>query len=157
MESTPLISPTMDLLFFPLGLLFFIAWIIRRRKIRKKKIEVNKLTLKKPYTTSQIFGIIGILIFILPIFLSVGSILQKGLYILVLLLFVLIEFPNTVAIILKTLYFVSTTFCLFSGVYLVCEMMWPKRNVDKIIAIKAEQKIDSKAPKDHHKLPVQKS
>ena len=140
MESTPLISTTMDLLIGPLALLFFIAWIIWRRKIRRKKIKVNKLTLKKPYTTIQIFGIIGILLFILPIFWSVGVMLQKGLYLLIIFFIGWIGLPETVVMVIKTIYFVSTWFCLFSGVYLVCEMMWPKRTVDKSIAIKAEQK-----------------
>lgn len=140
MESTPLISPTMDLLIGPLALLLFIAWIFWRRKIRKKKMKVNKLTFKKPYTAIQIFGIIGILLFIVPVFWSVGVMLQKGLYVLVILFFGWIELPVTAVMVIKTIYFVSTLFFLFSGVYLICEMMWPKRTVDKIITIKDVQK-----------------
>jgi len=113
-----------------LTILFFITWIIRRRIIRRKRIKVDKLE-KRQYTTSQIFGIIGILIFILPIFYVVGVMLQKGLYVLYILLFGWVEFPNTVGMTIKTIFFVLTTFLLYTGVYVVCEMMWPNRFIDK--------------------------
>ena len=120
----------MDLLIFLLAILFTIVWIIRRRKIRRKEIKAKNLE-KRPYTTLQIFGIIGILVFILPIFWAVGAMLQKGLYILAILLFGWVELPKTISMIPKTIYFLSTMFLLFSGVYHVCEMMWPKRYLDR--------------------------
>ena len=99
--------------------------------MRMKKIKANQLE-KRPYTTRQILGIVGILIFLLPIFWIIGVMLQKGLYLLFILLFGWIEFHNTVYLVIKTIFFVLTTFLLFLGVYLVCEMMWPKRFIDKI-------------------------
>jgi hypothetical protein len=86
---------------------------------------------KKPYTIAQVFGIIGILFFILPVFRAVGIMLQKGLYFLAILFSGWIALPKTISIIIKTTFFVSTFF-LFSGVYLVCEMIWPKRYTDEI-------------------------
>jgi len=131
MDSTLFISPTMDIIIFPLTILFFIAWIIRRRIIRRKGIIVDKLE-KRPYTISQIFGIIGILFFILPIFYVVGVMLQRGLYILYILLFGSVKSPNTVDMTIKTIFYVLTTFLIYTGVYIVCEMMWPKRFIGKV-------------------------
>jgi len=131
MDSTLFISPTMDIIIFPLTILFFIAWIIRRRIIRRKRIIVDKLE-KRPYTISQIFGIIGILFFILPIFYVVGVMLQRGLYILYILLFGSVKSPNTVDMTIKTIFYVLTTFLIYTGVYIVCEMMWPKRFIGKV-------------------------
>ena len=130
MESPPLISPTMDILIFPLALIFFIVWIVRRRKKRNEKIKANGLV-KKPYTTSQIFGIIGILVFMLPISWIVVVMLQKGLYLLFILLFGWIKL-QIISIILKTIFFVFTLFLMFAGVYFVCEFIWPKRYLDKV-------------------------
>ena len=129
MESTPLISPTMDILILPLALTFFIIWIVRRRKKRNAEIKANGLV-KKPYTTSQIFGIIGILVFMLPISWIVVIMLQKGLYLLFILLFGWVKLA-VIIIPMKAIFFVSTTFLLFASVYLVCEFMWPKRYIDK--------------------------
>ena len=129
MESPPLISPTMDILIFPLALIFFIVWIVRRRKKRNEEIKANGLV-KKPYTTSQIFGIIGILVFMLPISWIVVVMLQKGLYLLFILLFGWIKL-QIISIILKTIFFVFTLFLMFAGVYFVCEFIWPKRYLDK--------------------------
>ncbi len=141
MESTPLISPTMDILILPFALTFFIVWIVRRRIKRNKDIKVNWLV-KKPYATSQIFGIIGILVFMLPISWIVVVMLQKGLYILFILLFGWIKL-QIIATIIKTLFFVSTTFLMFTGVYLVCEFIWPNRYLAEIKSIDKES-TDSK-------------
>ena len=141
MESSPLISPTMDILIFPLALIFFIVWIVRRRKKRNEKIKANGLV-KKPYTTSQIFGIIGILVFMLPISWIVVVMLQKGLYLLFILLFGWIKL-QIISTILKTIFFVSTTFLMFTGVYLVCEFIWPNRYLAEIKSIDKES-INSK-------------
>lgn len=130
MESTPFISPALDLFVFLLALILFFGWIVRRRKNRRREIEAKKLE-KRPYTTSQIFGIIGILIFILPIFWAVVVMLQKGLFLLFILLFGWIE-SQLVNIVIKTIFLVFTSFFMFLGVYLICELMWPKRYLEKI-------------------------
>ena len=130
MEKPPLITPTIDLLILPVALVFFLSWLVYRRKTRKEKIKASKLE-KKKYSTSQMFGIAGILVFILPIFWAVGVMLQKGLFVLFILLTGWIDAP-IVIIVLKTIFAVSTLFLLFTGVYLVCEFTWPNRYVAKI-------------------------
>ena len=147
MKSTQyMISQTMDLLIFFLAILFTIVWIIRRRKIRREEIKAKNLE-KRPYNTLQVFGMIGIIVFILPIFWAVGVMLQKGLYILAILLFGWIGLPNTISIIAKSIFFLSTYFLLFYGVFFVCEFMWPKRYI-AIGDLDSEKKDDKKsAPK----------
>ena len=144
MESPPLISPTMDILLFLLAITFFIILIVRRRKKRREEIWTNGLV-KRPYTTSQIFGIIGILVFILPIFWAVGVMLQKGLLLLFILFFGWITIPiiNTI---LKSIFLVSTCFFLFAGVYLVCEFLWPNRYVAEIKSVE-KTSVDPKMDK----------
>jgi hypothetical protein len=126
----------MDILILPLALTFFIVWIIRRRKKRKETIKSNGLV-KKTYTTSQIVGIIGILVFILPIFWVVGVMLQKGIHLLFILIFGWIKLPIFI-IPLKTIFFDSTLFLLFVFVYLVCEFIWPNRYVNGVESVDSD-------------------
>lgn len=137
MESQSLISPTMDILILPLALILFIIWIVRRRKKRIEEIKANRL-IKRPYTTNQIFGIVGILIFLLPIFWIVGVMLQKGLLFLFILLFGWIKLPIILTT-LKAIFIVSTSFLLFACVYLVCELIWPKRYVAEANSVDNER------------------
>jgi len=127
MESQPLISPTMDMHILPLALIFFIVWVVRRRIKRKKEIKTNRLV-KRPYTTYQTLGILGILLFLLPIFWVVGVMLQKGLLLLFILLFGWIKIPILITL-LKAIFFISTSFLLFVCVYLVCALIWPNRYI----------------------------
>ena len=129
MESHPIIPPVMSLPILLLALTFFIIWIVRRRKKRNEEINASGLV-KKPYTTSQIFGIIGILVFMLPISWIVVVMLQKGLYLLFILFFGWIKL-QIISTILKSIFFVSTFFLMFAGIYLVCEFIWPKRFINK--------------------------
>jgi hypothetical protein len=115
---------------------FFILWLVRRRKKRREEILTNKLV-KRPYTTIQIFGIIGILVFIVPIFWAVGVMLQKGLLLLFILFFSWIRLPIIITI-LKEILVASTLFLLIAGVYLVCEFIWPNRYVAGIKSIDSE-------------------
>lgn len=111
-------------LFIPIILV--IIWVVRRRKIKRKYSETDRE--KTKYTTIQIFGIIGILFFLLPIFWIVASALIKGIYILIILLIGWIELPTSVSTILKSITKGILMFLSFSGIYLICELLWPKRN-----------------------------
>jgi len=136
MESPPIIPPGMELPILLLALTFFIVWIVRRRKKRREAIRANRLV-KKPYATSQIFGIIGILVFILPIFWAVGVMLQKGLLFFFFLFFSWIRVPIIINT-MKTIFVFSNLFLLFAGVYLVCEFIWPNRYVAEIKSVDRE-------------------
>ena len=136
MEPTPMISATLEWLVFISTLVLFIVWIIRRRKKLKEEIKNNRLA-KKPYNTSQIFAIIGILVFLVPIFWVIGVMLQKGLIFLFILFFGWISSP-TIIIVLKTIFLISTLFLLFTGVYLVCELVWPNRYVSERKSVDSE-------------------
>lgn len=114
---------------FLLSFIFAIYWVIRRRRKIKRETFNDESTLK--YTKTQILGILGIVLFLMPIFLIVFSNLVRGVLILTLVFFRLIHIPELmisalIAVIVPFLYFL-----MLIGTYIVAEFIWPKKEILK--------------------------
>jgi Ca2+/Na+ antiporter len=109
-----------------LSLILFLVWLFRRRvKIKEERaVELEK---SGSYTTAQVFGIIGIFVFMLPIFYIVMSNLAKGVLFLLFFLFGLIPFPKLIRSLLEFIAGTSVNFIVLTGTYLLCEFIWPQK------------------------------
>lgn len=119
---------TIDPRIIPIALLLsfilFIVWVIRRRiKIRALK---NK-DFKGSFSALQIFGIIGIIVFMLPLFFIVASYLARGVVFILFFLFSLFHFPETIKLIFQCITYTGMLFGTFAGTYYLCEKIWPKK------------------------------
>ena len=109
-----------------LSIVLFLVWLFRRR-VKLKEERTVKLEKSASYTTAQVFGIIGIFIFMLPIFYIVMSNLAKGALFLFFFLFGLIPFPKLIRSLLELIAGTGVNFMVFTGTYLLCEFIWPQK------------------------------
>jgi hypothetical protein len=130
LSRDPIVSVNIDVLVFFLSIIASIAMIVIRRKKIKNHIIYNNLE-KTNYSKSQLFGIVGIIFFIFPIFWIVGVMLQKGAFVLLILILGIFNPPAIVSMIAKSVVMFTTMVFLFLGVYIVCDFMWPNRYKEK--------------------------
>jgi ABC-type Fe3+ transport system permease subunit len=118
------------LISFALSICISVLWIVRRHKVRNR--EKSESLKKGSYSAGQIFGIICIILFLIPIFLVVFSNLIKGIMILILMLFQFVKLPEqinslAVSIILPCLYSL-----MFLTIYILSVFIWPKKKEMKV-------------------------
>lgn len=104
--------------------LLAILWIFKRRSDRKKGLVHAS---KGRYSTLQIFGIVGILFFLLPIFYTAISYLNKGALILILFVFGLVHVPKLLVTLIMYVLIPAAFFINIAGSYMLCEYIWPKK------------------------------
>ncbi len=97
-------------------------WIYKRHKMNKSYIENNDR-----YTKLQLFGIAGIILFMFPISWIILAQLSKGLILLLFLFFGFLHLPDSISNILISFYQLISLFFIIIGSYLVCEIIWPKK------------------------------
>ncbi len=103
-----------------------IFYISRRRKRIKKESGLNvKL---QPYSISQKFGILGIILFMLPIFLTLFLYLSKAILILFSFFFRMLHVPEILYTTFMYIVIAVGYSFIIIGAYLLCEIVWPKRN-----------------------------
>ena len=117
-------NPSIFILGFCISLCASFLWIYRRRK----KNNLNRTKAQGSYTTTQIFGILGIIFFMFPMFWTIITQLVKGIFVLLILLCGFLHFPDTLESIVIFLYQMASIFFTIIGSYLVCEFMWPKKH-----------------------------
>ncbi len=113
-----------------IGILFgFIGtfcWIKKIRIKRRKNIQPGG-----KYSNSQIFGIIGIVVFLIPLFFVVISTLVRGAFFLLSMVSNLIQMPNSItAVIMNFLYPFSGILFTITGAYYFCSLVWPVKRPD---------------------------
>lgn len=102
-----------------------VIWLVKKRRLRKD--EKPESVSFNPFTTPQILGVFGIILFLCPIYLMVAFNLIKGLLFFVLVILRLVNLPEQgVSVVISIL-----VGCLYSGsligVYLLGAYAWPKR------------------------------
>ena len=97
-----------------------IFWI----KKRKKTLDTTG-----KYTATQILGILGIIVFLLPTFLLILFNLSRGILILVLFLFRLIHLPEQLVSIIISCFFGILFSLSFVSLFIVGRYIWPKKKV----------------------------
>ena len=112
---------------FILAIGFSIFWIIQRRKKRKREQH------KSNYSAVQIFGIVGILLFLLPIFFLVISNLLRGILFISFLIFRFLHFPDILVNVLMYILLPVSFFIMIIGTYLICEFIWPQKTIKDCI------------------------
>jgi len=107
-----------------------IVWVIKRRRTRAAKDDEagqGADATGGQYTTGQLLGIVGIILFLGPIFLAVSLNLARGGMILFAFLFKALHLPQPIETALLTLCSVAATFTALSFSYLLCEAVWPEK------------------------------
>ncbi len=109
--------------FFALTTIISIIWLIRKNK-RKGKQEI---TATEKYTTAQIFGMFGIIVFLLPIFLTVLFELTRGVLILLIFIFRVIHLPDQLlSVIISIIYGILFSLSLIL-LFPIGKYIWPKK------------------------------
>lgn len=109
------------------SLILSVYWILKRRQNRRK--HRNQSEQKMAYSKMQIFGIASILLFLMPIFFTVFTQLVRGILILSLFLFRIVNIPEIAVSILIALLIPCLYFLVFIGLYVVGEYVWPKKSI----------------------------
>jgi hypothetical protein len=115
----PMVAVISSALFFMVS----IYWLIRRRIYLKRRRTRGK------YSKTQIFGIVGILLFLIPIFVIVLSNLVRGIMVLMLLAFSFLQLPNQFISVAISILIPGLYSLLFIGLYLIGEFVWPKKEL----------------------------
>ena len=112
-----------------ISIAFFGVWLTKRikkiRSVKRHDIENSK------YKKSQLVGIVLIFLFIIPWSYLVLSNLAKGALLLSMFIFSLFNVPNWLENILEGTTFAGASFMVFSGMYFICEYLWPKKEIMK--------------------------
>ncbi len=111
-----------------------VVWVIKRRRARAARADEAGQGADAntgQYTTGQVLGIAGIILFLVPIFLAVALNLARGGLILFPFLFRAFHLPQPVETALLTLCSVAATFTALSLSYLLCEAVWPEKGVPR--------------------------
>ena len=103
-----------------------IFWILQRRK-KRKSVQNQNLKHQLYYSTTQIHGIVGILLFLLPIFFLVISNLLRGILFLSFFIFRFLHFPDSLVNFLMYILLPVSFFITIIGTYLICEFIWPQK------------------------------
>jgi len=109
-----------------LSTVIFLVWMFRRRAKRRAEFA-EKSGATGSYTTTQVLGIIGILVFIFPIFLSVMCYLGKGALLLFFFLLAFFPLPELIRSLVTGVFVCAVYIMIYSGTYILCEYIWPKR------------------------------
>ncbi len=120
-------EPIVAMISWALFFILAIAWIIRRRIIRER--QRSGLNANHRYTKTQIFGIAGIILFLMPIFLVIFSNLLRGLMISILIVFRALQLPEYIISVLASILVPFLYILMFVALYLFVEFVWPKRKV----------------------------
>lgn len=113
----------MSVLSVALSVVIVVVWIGRRRRARKS-VETRPL---EPYTPAQRMGIIGIVMFLLPVFVIVLLNLWKPLLIALTWVFDHVDLPPVVEAIVRAVVACCILTSSWMGTYLLCEYIWPQR------------------------------
>ena len=119
------INPKIFPLSIILAIVAFIIWVI----IHRIKLKSSNNEIRQSYTGLQILGMIGIVVFMAPLFFVIVSSVAQGCLFILFFLFSLVPFPEIVKLIFQFTTYSIMTFCIFSGTYYLCEKIWPKRSV----------------------------
>lgn len=113
----------------PLSIVLFAVWMSRRRA-RKRAADARDGASRKPYTGSQILGIVAILLFLVPTIVTTILTLSKPLIWAVAWALVKLGLPQPIDAIIRTLFATAALTLAFAGTYAACEYIWPKREVE---------------------------
>ena len=108
--------------FFPI--VCFVVWLVRKWKQRPAKAKSRTLA---PYTGIQLLGILGILFFLMPLFLVVLSNLFRAGAMLFAFILGFLPLPSAVESFLHGGMLSFIAICLIVGMSYLCKMLWPKR------------------------------
>lgn len=106
------------------ALILFFRW--RHNRIKSKK-SASKST-EPSYSTAQLFGIAGIILFLLPFLFTSMSYLARGTLLLMFFIFNFFPLSGWVRILFHSIAIASCYFMMFAGTYFICEQIWPKKN-----------------------------
>ncbi len=116
-------NPAVYIIGFILSIGSSFYWIYKRRKQSSSSSNSSQAR----YTKTQILGILGIIFFMFPIFWIIITQLVKGLMVFLLLLFGFLHLSDTIENILIFIFQLASIFITIIGSYLVCEIVWPKK------------------------------
>lgn len=107
-----------------------IYWIIKRRK-KQKGLQDPQALSQGSYSGAQKLGIVGLILFIIPVIFIFNSYIMMGIGTLLLIIFRLISLPD---IIVHGLMYVVVpmSYCVaIIGTYWICEFIWPQKSESK--------------------------
>jgi len=114
---------------FPLSIIMTVVWISRhRKKAKAERMKSNEGARSGGYTSAQMWGIVGIVFFLLPLLFGICLNLARGAMILGAFLLRLVPLPQCVELVLWIVIVSSAFFMALAGTYYLVDMVWPKKN-----------------------------
>ncbi len=107
-----------------------IYWIMKRRKKQKSLQDPQSLN-QGSYSDAQKLGIVGLILFIIPVMFIFNSYIMMGIGTFLLTIFRLINLPDFIVhgvmyVVIPMSYFVAII-----GTYWITEFIWPKKSKNK--------------------------